>query len=139
MGALMVRYPHWPELLATFIAGRALVPFAYGRSDCGMLAADWIVAATGVDMAADLRGRYRSAAGSVAIIRRAGHTSLSDLVTARLGAPVAPLLAQRGDIVEMPGDSGPALGICTGADAVCLGPAGLVTVPMTNAVRAWRV
>ncbi len=135
----MARHPHWPELLATFIWDRAGTPFAYGRADCGMLAADWIRTATGADPAADLRGRYRSVAGSVAIVRRVGHASLTDLVTARLGPPVPPLLARRGDIVELPGDSGPALGICTGADAVAMGQDGLVTVPMANAVRAWRV
>lgn len=135
----MARYSDWPERLAHFIQDRTHQTFAYGRHDCGLLVADWVRAATGTDPAADLRGRYRSVAGSVAVVRRAGHADLTELVTARLGPPLAPLLARRGDIVELPGDSGPALGICIGMDAVAMGPDGLVTVPMANAVRAWRV
>lgn len=135
----MARHADWPERLAAFVAARKAVPFAFGTADCGMLAADWILEATGTDPVPDLRGRYRSVAGSVAVVRRTGCACLTELVTKRVGPPLAPLLAQRGDIVELPGDDGPALGICIGIDAVAMAPEGLVTVPMANAVRAWRV
>ncbi len=57
---------------------------------------------------------------------------------ALLGAPlVSPLLAQRGDIVLGPG--GRDFGVCLGASAVGMAPAGLITLPLTTCTRAWRV
>lgn len=134
-----MRFDDWPERLAAFVATRRAVPFAYGKTDCGLTVADWVREATGQDPATDLRGRYLSAAGAIRAVREAGAADLVGLVTARLGPPVAPLMAQRGDIVEVPGEDGPALGICIGGDLVAMRPAGLATIVMANAVRAWRV
>lgn len=134
-----MRVDDWPERLAAFVAARRDVPFKYGKADCGLTVADWVLDATGQDPAADLRGRYRSAAGAIRVVREAGGSDLVGLVTARLGQPMAPLMAQRGDIVEVPGEDGPALGICIGGDLVAMRPAGLATIAMANAVRAWRV
>lgn len=134
-----MRMEDWAEQLPCFIEARRAQPFKYGTADCGLTVADWVLIATGHDPAADLRGRYRSAAGALRIIRQAGADSLGSLVTSRLGASLPPLLAQRGDIVEVPGDSGPALAICLGGDAIAMGPDGLVTVDMSSALRAWRI
>lgn len=139
MGAWMSRCHDWPEKLADFLAARAARPFLWGETDCALTIADWVLLATGVDPAADLRGRYRTPAGARRAIRRTGSADLLALADARLGAVIPPLLAARGDIVALPGEDGPALGICIGADAVAMQTAGLVTTSMANVVRAWRV
>lgn len=71
-------------------------PIIYGANDCCMTVADVLVAAGGPDLMASYRGRYKTRLGFVRAFRKAGHASLSDAVTATLGA--------HGRIVEEPRD-----------------------------------
>lgn len=88
--------------LARFLNGAAATPFAWGRFDCLLFLADWIVASGGEDAAADLRGRYATITGAARIVRDAGG------MAALVGRSVAPLgivraaKPQRGDIAIVP-------------------------------------
>lgn len=47
-------------------------PFSRPDNDCCFFAASWVLAATGVDPAADLRGQYHDARGAARLLRRWG-------------------------------------------------------------------
>ena len=80
-----------------------------------------------------LFGRVRADGGMAAV------------ATERLGPPIPPLMAQRGDIVLVkPGRpigrvSGFTFGICTGSNVVVPDSDGLVFWPVSTGVHAWRV
>jgi len=57
---------------AAFADAAAARPFFYGRFDCALFAADWGRELTGLDGAADLRGRYRTALGCARVLKREG-------------------------------------------------------------------
>lgn len=126
-----------PERLHDYIASRRDTPFAWGRHDCALFAADWVQALTGADPAEGLRGRYRTALGAARLIKREG--GLEAIAEARLGERINPRLAQRGDVVLLDGSHGPTLGVCLGVDAAAPGADGLMLVPMRRAQAAWRV
>ena len=135
----MTRIAHWETRLAGAIEAARDMPFAWGRHDCATWAFEVVRDLTGgADHAALWRGRYSTALGSHRILRRLGWTSLEDGGRALLGDPLAtPLLAQRGDMVL--GSEDPAFGICVGARAAFVGPAGLIYLPLTSCHLAWRV
>lgn len=57
-----------PDFLAS-VAGRR---WEWGKTDCLLMPADWILAARGIDPAAEYRGMYTSARGALKAIKRAG-------------------------------------------------------------------
>jgi hypothetical protein len=141
--------------LQQFVAQRRLRAFAWGSHDCCMMAADWLLEATGHD-AAGLRGRYTDAAGALRLAREVfGATEAPDLFAcerwpAASGlAEIAPLFAQRGDLVSVlndrrsydapPAEAHVALALCLGEVAAVPGPVGLVYFSSDYWRRAWRV
>ena len=135
----MARVEHWERLLAATIETAHSKPFVWGQHDCPTFAFETRTALTGgEDVAALWRGRYTTALGGQRVMRRLGWTSLEEMGRALLGAPhPTVLLAGRGDIVLA--DTGLGFGICVGASAVGMAPAGLVTVPLTSCRMAWAV
>lgn len=135
----MPRVESWERLLAAAIEAARSKPFVWGSHDCPTFAFETRTALTGGDDTAALwRGRYSTALGGQRVMRRLGWPSLEEMGRALLGAPRATvLLAQRGDIVLA--DTGLGFGICVGASAVGMAPAGLVTFPLTSCRLAWTV
>lgn len=133
------RVEHWERLLAAAIDTARAKPFVWGVHDCPTFAFETRMILTGdADIAALWRRRYTTALGGERVMRRLGWASLEDMGRALLGEPrPAVLLAQRGDIVLA--DTGLGFGICTGASAVGMAPAGLVTVPLTSCRLAWLI
>jgi hypothetical protein len=67
-------------------------------------------------------------------------SDLAEAVTLHLGEQIEPVYAQAGDVVILRLTLSTALGICTGRLAATLTEGGgLVMVPMTHAVNAWRI
>jgi hypothetical protein len=102
----LVRAEHWAtRAYHTFLVERARQPFAWGTNDCATFAADGILALTGVDIAADFRGKYTDEPSALSAIRAiAGGATIADAAAwcaAKFGLPEwkYPLLAQRGDLV----------------------------------------
>lgn len=132
-----MRRPDWRRRLDAEIRRHAHRRFDYGHFDCVLFAADAVAAMTGVDHAAAWRAQYHGARAAWRIVTAAG--GLAALVTERLGEPIAPRAARRGDVVLLDEDGG-SLGICVGADAVLPArPFGLARRPLTSARCAWRI
>ncbi len=134
-----MRREDWPEILSEQLAAGRQRPFEWGRHDCCLFAADVVAAMTGTDYAAEFRGRYRSAGGAKRALTRYGAGSLETTLTAKLGAPVAPRLARRGDVLLLDTEDGPALGICAGTHGFFAAPEGLARMPVAACRGAWRV
>lgn len=100
---------------------------AYGDWDCCVLAADAVLAVTGVDHMEAFRGRYSDLRGAVALLRELGHGTLCDTTAFMLGEPISPLRAWRGDIVHHESN----LGVCMGANACFITDWGLQPTPMS--------
>ncbi len=133
-----VRQPDWEQALADYLAAHGAAVFTWGTCDCAMFAAGAVAAMTGTDPAADIRGRYKSQAGAARAIKHAGFANLSEWVSAKF-QEVPPAWAYRGDLVMASGS----LGICNGPAALFVGEenglAGLVSTPLQEWERAWRV
>lgn len=125
-------------MLTEFIERRLDTPFAWGRSDCCLFAADAVLAITAVDHAAKFRGRYKTARGARQLLEASG--GVAGMVERAGLIEVAPLLAQRGDVVLLETEHGDALGI-VGMDGKCAGQGQrhLIFESIERARRAWRV
>lgn len=133
-----MRHPDWPERLNAFIDARRDRPFAWGTHDCVLMAADWVLEATGVDPIEGWRGRWSSASQATRMLQQAG--GVPGAVTARLGKPLdSVLLASRGDIALFVHDGRTTVGVVTDAGLACPAEHGMVIVPIHTAEAAWRV
>lgn len=122
--------------LDQLIAASLRRPFAWGQMDCCLWAADAVLAATGRDLAAGLRGTYASEDEAAAVLERLGGLAA---VGALAGPAVPPLAAARGDVglVEFGGRL--SLAVCDGPHWLVAGRRGVVPVPFDAATAAWRV
>jgi hypothetical protein len=130
------RLRDWQSRLDRCIRERRLMPFAWGSNDCALFAAACVDAVVGQDLAADLRG-YSSEAEAQQIIE--AHGGLEAIVTARLGEPVAPMLARVGDVGLVAVQTGECLAVCGGYHWHAPGPNRMMTLPLDAARVAWRV
>ncbi|MBQ4814246.1 hypothetical protein J8M20_22960 [Pseudoalteromonas luteoviolacea] len=79
--------------------------FCFGTFDCCLFVADWLLVVNGVDVAADFRGRYKSAIGAKRRLTRLGFSDVQSVFKHHL-KPIEIAYAQRGDIalVEFEGE-----------------------------------
>jgi hypothetical protein len=143
----MRRREDWPRRLDAVLRAARRRPFVWGEHDCCLFAADVVDAMCATDpaaaIAARFRGRYRTSRGARGLLARLG--GIDGLMTkVALGPEVAPLMAQRGDVVALAppeGDAGAGvmLGICIGGQIAGAAPAGFCLVPLAAGRRAWRV
>ncbi|MCF6265226.1 MAG: hypothetical protein L3J57_01620 [Desulfuromusa sp.] len=134
-----MRCENWPTVLNDLLEQRRSTPFQWGENDCALFTADVVEALTGVDYAADFRGRYSSVIGSVRSLAKAGHSNIEQAITAVLGEPVEPPFIKRGDVCLFAGGEGMTVGICVGVMIVSPAAAGLQWSPMSLAVRGWNL
>jgi hypothetical protein len=130
------RFRDWQSRLQACQAERCARPFAWGAQDCALFGADCVLAQTGSDAAADVRGTYFDAAGAARVIRALG--GLRAIAAARLGAEVSPLLAQTGDIGLVMSGERECFAVCSGDGWIAPAADGLEHVPMSCALTAWR-
>lgn len=126
-------------MLGAFLEGVAAERFDDGRRDCGLTDADWVLAATGVDPAAHLRGRYSNAFGRERLLRRLG--GLEAVMTdcaARAGLPDT-ASPRRGDVGLIEAGSRQMAGICMGERWAVQSRDGLAALRPDRVLRAWRV
>jgi hypothetical protein len=161
----MKRADAWPELLDAFIESRKLHAFAWGEHDCCLFAADAVLAMTGVDLAADFRGKYHDAKGALEMLDGAaqvpGEGSLGNKLSGGVEGlaeriallheikEVSVAYAQRGDVVFISGAGAEthdqkvpsALGIVglAGDDFWTPGEFTLLHLRLDIAARAWRI
>lgn len=128
---------NWQIALYAQVEAFNTLPFAWGTHDCCTFAADCVLAMTGTDQMAGYRGGYKTAVGAARKLAKAG--GMVAAISAELGEPIAPALAQRGDVVCFSSPLGDTCGVCMGSTVAAAGMAGVVFTPMTLAYKAWRV
>lgn len=135
----MTRLENWPTLLSLYVDSRRSQPFAWGTNDCCIFAADWVLIATGHDIASAFRGGYSGALGANRIIREAG--GIENLLAEH--APglqrISPKLVGRGDLVLRTFENGPTLGINLGAIDCFVAEHGLAFVALDEKATCWRL
>lgn len=119
------------------------MPFEWGKNDCCLFAADWVERCTGIDPAAELRGKYSSALSAGRLLEEMG--GVRGIIRA-IGEPIGMKRIdgthdQRGDLVVADTGNGESIGICIGSHAAFVGSSGLLFAPFdfTKAVHCWRV
>lgn len=130
------RQPGWPLHLEHAIESARGQAFDWTSHNCATFAADCVAAITGVR----LHGRFAALMATERRARAFG-PSLPARVDDVLGAArrVPARLAQRGDVVLVDVNPGPALAVCVGAKAAAVSPDGLVFVGMEVARCAWHI
>jgi hypothetical protein len=126
----------WRERFDTLVRERMSTPFAWGTHDCCLWAADCVLAVSGVDPAADLRGTYSSAIEAVRLVDQLGGM---EAIAARGGAPIPPLCAGVGDVGLVTLDDRELLAVCAGDVWLAPGANGLAARPLAEARLAWGV
>jgi hypothetical protein len=139
----MKRVDNWPEKLTEYVESRRAEPFEWGRNDCMLFAADGISVLTGVDLVPELRGSYSTQIGAARrIVEVYGTASLAgaaECFAEKWGIEeISIKFAGRGDVVLCANSGNPCLAICIGLHAVSAGPNGMLRLPMSDTLRAWR-
>lgn len=132
-----MRLIDWQLRFSDFIVKRRAMPFAWGRNDCCLFAADAVFAMTGNDFGGDALGAYTDAKGALRMTEERG--GLRAIASEALGEPVPALRAAVGDVVLLVNDGRELLGICNGTNAIGPGPDGLAVLGMETALAAWKV
>ncbi len=135
-----LRQPGAAHRLHALVIERHDLPFAWGLRDCCMWAADAAYAATGRDLASDLRGTYWSARQAVRMVAAKG--GMQAMLRTRLGYPIPSDQAIDGDIcllVASAQESVPglgALGVLWRGSILAQADRGLAVRPVSDAA-AW--
>lgn len=135
----LIRLSDWEPRLRAWHREASAGPFVWGVSDCALSAGDAVLAQTGVDPVASLRGRYKTAKGAAGVLKR--HGGLEAMLTARLGEPLrSPLLAQRGFVVLFLEGEDERVGVIVNPGWIaCKAPDGMTRRPLSAAVMAWAI
>lgn len=135
------RLPGWERAYVEVLGAHNAQAFAWGVSDCLIVAADLCLAMTGVDPMQKLR-RYSTEAGALRRLVKLGFNTVEDALEATF--PVVPLArARRGDcaVLEQVVDGRPWLStlIIMGDRAVGKGPQGPAYVATASLRRAFSI
>lgn len=118
---MITRKPHWEESFSIYIANAREQRFKWGENDCAVFAAGAIKAVTGTDLLPGFVGQYGNVREAVKWLRANGYESFQHAVSDRLGEPVHPAKAGRGDIVMRRVGNANVLGVCVGKHCWFLG------------------
>jgi hypothetical protein len=138
------RHEDWDLRLHAYFELKRRRKFRYGQQDCCRFAVFGVLAMTGVDLMEGV-ARYRTKEGAELAIQAIGGGDLeaaAEAIAQKFEMPEVPVaMAQRGDVVLMDTDRGPALGLVDfdGRHVLASGPLGLVRVAVADCRRAWRV
>lgn len=136
----MDRLPDWRTALNQLVEERRERPHEFGQHDCALWYADCRVVTHGEDLAAEVRGTYKTATGAARVLRR--HFKVQRLeelperlygprlpiTFARAGDPVLADLAAMGLADPTEGLLGLSLGVCLGSVSYLTGVDGLLPV-----------
>jgi hypothetical protein len=134
----ITRTEGWQGRLVAYLAQARRTVFQEGQHDCALFAAGAVAAMTGTDIAQGWRGRYRSTAGGMRVLRRMGFADHVALVAHHFDE-IAVVQACPGDIAVVDGPDGAALGIVQGEFIYVLRPTGFGLVGLMDARLAFRV
>lgn len=138
MTPALKRVRDWRSRLSDVIEERRRVPFSE-ENNCALFLADCVAAMTGVDLAADYRGKFKSLAEAIILLRKSGYHDLCAFLEKHLDE-IPPAMARAGDVMAFPTEqTGWAGGIVNGERVTVMGEAGLGTVSRDLAARAFRI
>lgn len=137
---MKVRSTVWRSALAEYVRKVSTKPFQWGEHDCALFAAGAVQAMTGEDFASGYRGKYKTLAGGLRLLKRKGFANHADYA-ASLFEEIHPSAAQVGDIAAIDIEGGVALGVVQGERIYVLRPDedGIGTVSRLSASRAFSV
>ncbi len=139
------RKKNWVQCLERQIYESASKEFRWSEHDCTMFACNCILAITGIDPAANFRGKYHNKKETAVILQNYAGDGLleaADKMCAESDfAKIPPLKAQRGDVIYLTLEVGGTLGIVSlnGKEILIAAKKGLTTRPLEMAEYAWRV
>jgi hypothetical protein len=135
---VVTRKQDWQLAFEKCVAENYHTPFEWGTHDCCLWAANLVLAITGHDVAVDFRGKYSTAKEALEILEAGG--GVAALWTKHLGAePVPPLFASVGDVVLADLNGQETMAVCNGDTLLATGTTGLCALPMSAAIKSWRV
>lgn len=141
-----MRQPDWETSLTAYVASVRNRPFEWGAHDCILFSASAIEAQTGIDIAAEYRGRYHNRGTANKILKSKGNGTLLRTLDATLERR-KPSRARRGDLVWFEGS----VGVCMGGVALFVGEErlaekagalmrdGLISIPRRLCTKAWAI
>lgn len=129
-----MRLEGWESLLNEEVEEARSQSFKWGFHDCLTWATNCLLAITGVDYLAEIRGTYKTQAGAYRLIKKRGK-SLQDCVSQKL-PEISIKMAKRGDLLMYNG----ALGICFGINGFFVTEeSGLTPVKTLSCEYAWTI
>lgn len=136
-----MRTEGWRKRLSAYVNGVRTQGYEHGTLDSWLFVCDAALAMTGTDHAAKHRGRYKSAAGGLKIIKKAKAANLADFAGQHFTERASPVLAQIGDLMAIPVDGpfGYALGILNGERVLVVTPNGIDSRDRSEATRSFEV
>jgi hypothetical protein len=144
----LTRTEHWDTReFHSFLLDHAEDPFAWGTNDCCLFPANAIKSFTGVDLAADFRGKYTDEVSAFVSIREVANGATVGDAAAYCAGKYGlqewdfPKKARRGDLVVIEQPGGIIAGVVhlNGRHVISVGEGGLVRLPITAVKRAWAV
>ncbi len=139
----MKRCADWTTRMYEAINEQRYHTFTWGRSDCFLFAANIVQAITGEDLAKDIRGKYESPKEAHRLLKEYSGGGVAEALgrlAEELGCTeIAPLMAQRGDVVIVETELGDTTTICVGENVMSFTTTGLGIYPLSKAKRAWRI
>jgi hypothetical protein len=137
---MLTRREDWPSRLAAALEAARDKPFVWGQHDCGLFAADCVLAMTDTDPAALYRGQYADEERARATMLALAGGGLRAAWTRALGPAMNNVrMARRGDVALVEIGGVEAAGIVVGSRVACTTEGGLVMVPAHRIVAAWAV
>jgi len=142
---MITRSENWPELMSLAVSHALTRPFVPGADACIFYIADIIGAYTGVDLAADFRGKIESEKDMLRLVKshERGMFGLVSDTMAKYGVPEIEVgYAQRGDLLLVESDGrNPmlAMGLRVIGGVLTVGAKGCHIVPLGRALAAWKI
>jgi hypothetical protein len=138
-GKEMSRLENWPRFLSETLTEKATQDFVWGENDCCLFVADVLLAITGIDYGAALRGTYSTEAEALAIVQE--HGDIEGFLDYILGAEnqIRTGMVGRGDVVVTTQGSCGIIDDTGRRIALYAKDKGLVRVSKAQALYAWRI
>lgn len=134
-----MRKLNWPTIIAKEITKHKSTPFVWGESDCCLVVADIVKAFSDIDIAEGLRGKYKTAKGSLMALKRHGEGDIASTVDRTLNRKPRHE-STRGDVVLVKTEAGESLGLLFNTRVWAMSQEGLVDLPVDdNVLIVWGV
>jgi len=134
-----MRLAGWDARLAALIEDARNRPYELGAHDCFRMACRVIEALTGVDRWPEFAG-YRTRRQTLALLAAHGASFEAAGDWFFGGARIDWKQARRGDVAAVAtADGEKHFAVCVGSRMACLAPDGLLFLPMSAALCAWKV